>query len=175
MKRHSKVNRQVLTALFIALCVVLPMAFHSIPNAGSIFCPMHIPVLLCGMVCGPIYGGFCGLVGPLLSSLLTGMPPMGMLPGMMVELMVYGLVTGLLTKKDPAKNTIPRLYVSLITAMLAGRVISGIVKAFIFLAGEYSMQMWATASFVTAFPGIVIQLVFIPVIYKGLVRAKVLE
>lgn len=175
MKRASSVSKQVLTALFIALCVVLPMAFHSIPNGGSVFCPMHIPVLLCGLVCGPIYGTFCGLVGPLLSSLLTSMPPMAMLPGMMVELMVYGLVTGLLAKKDPAKNTYPRIYVSLITAMLAGRVISGIVKALIFLAGEYSIQMWATASFVTAFPGIIIQLVFIPVIYRGLYRAKVLQ
>ena len=39
-----------------ALCVVLPMAFHSIQNAGAIFCPMHIPVLLCGLLVGWPYG-----------------------------------------------------------------------------------------------------------------------
>ena len=84
--KMSPVKKIVLTALFTALCVVLPMAFHSIPNAGSIFLPMHIPVLLCGLVCGWAYGGLCGLVGPLLSSVMTSMPPAAVLPGMMVEI-----------------------------------------------------------------------------------------
>ena len=52
MKKMSYVKRAIITAACIALCVVLPMAFHSVQNAGSIFCPMHIPVLLCGLLCG---------------------------------------------------------------------------------------------------------------------------
>ena len=66
----------------VALGVVLPIAFHSIPNAGSIFLPMHIPVLLCGLLCGPLYGLLCGILAPLISSFVTGMPPMAILPGM---------------------------------------------------------------------------------------------
>ena len=92
MSQMSQVKRAMITAVCIALCVVLPMAFHSIQNAGAIFCPMHIPVLLCGLLVGWPYGLLCGLAGPLLSSLLTGMPAMGYLPCMMVELGAYGLL-----------------------------------------------------------------------------------
>ena len=91
MTKMSILKRALICAVCIALCVVLPMAFHSIPDAGSILSPMHIPALLCGLVCGPWFGLLCGLAGPLLSSQLTGMPMMAYLPPMMVELAVYGL------------------------------------------------------------------------------------
>ena len=84
MKNHNAVKNMTLCAVCIALCVVLPIAFHSIPNAGSVFLPMHIPVLICGMICGWPFGFLCGLMGPLLSAALTGMPPIAMLPAMMV-------------------------------------------------------------------------------------------
>ena len=75
MVKKFGLKNYVIAALCVALCVVLPMAFHAIPNAGSILLPMHIPVLLCGLLCGWPLGLVCGLVGPLLSSVLTGMPP----------------------------------------------------------------------------------------------------
>ena len=74
MKKLSYVKKAILTAACIALCVVLPMAFHAIPNAGNIYCPMHMPVLLCGLVCGWPFGLLCGAAGPVVSSLFTGMP-----------------------------------------------------------------------------------------------------
>lgn len=169
----SPVKKIILTALMIALCVVLPIAFHSIPNGGSIFLPMHIPVLLCGLVCGWGYGGLCGLVGPLLSSLLTGMPPAAILPGMMVECCVYGLVTGLMMRYVRTGKTTLDLYLSLVAAMLLGRVLSGIAKALIFTPGM-SLAAWAAASFVTAIPGIIIQLVLIPLLVLALTKAKLL-
>ena len=169
----SPVKKIILTALMVALCVVLPIAFHSIPNGGSIFLPMHIPVLLCGLVCGWGYGGLCGLVGPLLSSLLTGMPPAAILPGMMVECCVYGLVTGLMMRYVRTGKATIDLYLSLVTAMLLGRVLSGIAKALIFTPGM-SLAAWAAASFVTAIPGIVIQLVLIPLLVLALTKAKLL-
>ena len=171
--KMSPVKKIVLTALFTALCVVLPMAFHSIPNAGSIFLPMHIPVLLCGLVCGWAYGGLCGLVGPLLSSVLTSMPPAAVLPGMMVECCVYGLVTGLMLRYVRTGKTTLDLYLSLVAAMLLGRVLSGIAKALIFTPGM-SLAAWAAASFVTAIPGIIIQLVLIPLLVLALTKAKLL-
>ena len=63
MNNLSPVRRMVSAALCVALCVVLPIAFHAVPNAGSVFLPMHIPVLLCGLVCGWHYGFLCGLLG----------------------------------------------------------------------------------------------------------------
>lgn len=167
------VKKLVLTALFIALCVVLPIAFHSIPNAGSIFLPMHIPVLLCGLICGWAYGGLCGLVGPLLSSVLTSMPPAAVLPGMMVECCVYGLVTGLMMRYVRTGKVTLDLYLSLVAAMLLGRVLSGIAKALIFTPGM-SLAAWATASFVTALPGIAIQLALLPAVILALTKARLL-
>lgn len=80
MKKMSPVKKSIITAVCIALCVVLPQAFHAIPNAGSIYCPMHIPVLLCGFICGWQYGLLCGIAGPLVSALITGMPPLRSCP-----------------------------------------------------------------------------------------------
>ena len=90
MKKTFSAKNLAFCALCIALCVVLPMAFHAIANAGIIFLPMHIPVLLCGLACGWPYGLVCGLLGPVLSGVLTGMPSPAVLPGMMVECGVYG-------------------------------------------------------------------------------------
>ena len=173
MTSVSPVRRTVLAALCIALCVVLPIAFHSIPNAGSVILPMHIPVLLCGMICGWPYGFICGLLGPLVSSVLTGMPPMAYLPAMMVECATYGLATGLLLKFVRTHNLTADLYISLIGAMLLGRVVSGVAKALIFSPGM-AMSVWITSNFVTALPGIVIQLVLIPQIIRILMKAKYL-
>lgn len=174
MKKMTTVKKSLLTAACIALCVVLPMAFHTIPNAGGIFCPMHIPVLLCGLICGWQYGLLCGLAGPLLSSLLTGMPPAAVLPAMLVELAVYGLITGLMMQLIRTKKTYADLYISLVAALLGGRIIAGIARALIFAAGKYSITAWATAYFVTNLPGIAIQLILIPSIVFALMKAHLI-
>ena len=171
--KMSPVKKLVFTAVSAALCLVLPMAFHAIPNAGQVFLPMHIPVLLCGLICGWPYGGVCGLVGPLLSSLITSMPPMAMLPSMMVECCVYGLVSGLLMKYVRTKFAVADLYISLISAMLAGRLVAGLANAWIFTTGAAPFA-WVTTSLVTGIPGIVIQLVLMPTVMFALTKAKLI-
>ena len=173
MNPFSPVKRTVLAALMVALCVVLPMAFHSVPDGGTVFLPMHVPVLICGMICGWPYGFLCGLLGPLLSCLLTSMPPLAMLPSMMVECGVYGLVSGLLLKFVRTGKLYGDLYIALIAAMIAGRVVSGIAKALIFSPG-ITMTYWITASFITALPGIVIQLVLVPLLVGMLMKVRYL-
>lgn len=173
MKTINPVKRMTLCAVCIALCVVLPIAFHSIPDAGSVFLPMHIPVLICGMICGWPYGLLCGLLGPLTSSVLTGMPPVAFLPAMMVECATYGFVSGMVLKFVRTKSTYGDLYIALVTAMVAGRVLSGIAKALIFSPGM-ALSAWVTASFITALPGIIIQLVFLPSVVLTLMKAKVI-
>ena len=174
MKQMSAVKKSILTAVCIALCVVLPQAFHAIPNAGSVYLPMHIPVLLCGLVCGASYGLLCGLAGPLLSALFTGMPPIAVLPGMLVECAVYGVVSGLLSSRVKTGHTAVDLYISLVTAMLCGRVLSGFAKALIFARGSLTLASWATASFAVSLPGIVIQLVLLPSIVYALMKARLI-
>ena len=169
MKTMTPVKRTVLGALCTALCVVLPIAVHSIPDAGAVILPMHIPVLICGLVCGWPYGFICGLLGPLLSNLLTGMPAAARLPAMMVECAVYGMVTAILLKFVHTKNTRLDLYIALLVAMIAGRVVSGIAKALIFTPG-LTMSAWIASSFVTALPGIIIQLALVPQVVCLLIK-----
>lgn len=171
----NKTKKMVLSALFIAVGIVLPMFFHTIPNAGSIFLPMHIPVLMAGLMVGWQYGLATGILAPLLSFLITGMPPAPVLPGMLCELAVYGLVAGILIKLINTKSRIANIYISLISSMLIGRIVSGILNAAIFRAGDYSLQVWLTASFVTAIPGIIIQLVVIPLLITALEKTKLYD
>lgn len=169
----SNVKRLVLTAVCAALCVVLPMAFHAFPNGGNIFLPMHIPVLLCGLICSWPYGLVCGLLGPFLSSVLTQMPPMAYVPSMMVECAVYGCVAGVMMELVHTKNTYCDLYISMGTAMVLGRFVAGVVKALILAPGT-PVFAWVTTSLLEGIPGIVIQLALIPSIVYALTRAKLL-
>ncbi len=169
----SNSKRIVLTAVCIALCVVLPMAFHAIPNGGQVVLPMHIPVLLCGLMCSWPYGLACGLLGPLLSSLITGMPLPAALPGMVTECVVYGSVTGIMLQLVHTKKTYLDLYIAMVTAMALGRVVAGFAKAFIFAPGT-PIFAWVTTSLVTGLPGIALQLALVPTIVYTLMRAKLL-
>ena len=169
-----KTKKLVLAAICLALCIVLPLLFHAVPNGGSIFLPIHIPVLLCGPLCGTVYGALCGVMGPLLSSLITGMPPLSMAPAMMVECAVYGLVCGLLMHFVKTKKPLLNLYISLVCAMLVGRVVAGLAKALIFTPG-ISPFAWVTTSIVTGIPGIIIQLILIPLLIIGLKRAGLIN
>lgn len=171
----NSIRKSIATALMIALCVVLPMAFHAIPNGGTLFSPMHLPVLIAGIIAGPLYGLFCGIAGPVLSFLITGMPGAAYLPVMMIELGIYGLVTGLMMHFVKTGKTIADLYISLVAAMLSGRVITGICRALIFAKGKYSVAAWAAGYFVSCWPAIVIQLILIPMLYLALEKAGLTE
>lgn len=170
----SQIKKLVFAALCLALGVVLPIAFHSIANAGSILLPMHLPVLLCGLICGWPFGLACGVLTPVLSYLLTGMPPSAVLPGMLLELAVYGLVSGLLMKYIRTGKNLWDIVLSLVVAMLLGRVTYGVLNSLIFKAGEYSLSVWLTTAFVTGLPGIAAQIVLIPALMVALEKAKIL-
>ena len=148
----------------MALGVILPQAFHVIPNAGSILLPMHIPVLIAGFVCGPFYGFIIGLLTPFLSHVIFSMPMAYMLPQMLCELSMYGLFSGLLVNRIEVKNEIIKNYTVLIISMIASRVVYGLLNALIFKTGEYSLSIWLTGAFITGLPGIFIQLLVVPLI-----------
>lgn len=180
MSKMNHMTRTVTTAVCIALCVVLPMALHFIPgigslNLGTLLSPMHLPVLLCGLVCGWPYGLVCGIIGPLLSSLLTSMPGLGYLPNMMVELALYGLISGIMIQLVHTGKQTADLYISLITAMLTGRILTGILRALTLgIFAPVTLKSWATGYFVSSLPGIILQLILLPVLYMALQRAKLI-
>lgn len=167
----SSVKRVVIAAVCAALGVVLPMAFHAIPGAGNAWLPMHLPVMISGLVAGPTSGVVTGLLAPIVSSLLTGMPAAPILPSMTCELVVYGLVSGLLSSRVRTGRLPLDLYVSLVGAMACGRVVGGVLQALIFSPGAYSLAAWATGYLVTGLPGIVLQLVVVVPVVVALERA----
>lgn len=173
MKQTKKL---VLSAFFMALGIVLPFLTGQIQQIGNMLLPMHIPVLLCGFICGWQYGLAVGLITPVLRSVLFGMPPlMPTAAAMAVELAVYGLVTGLLYRKLPKKT--PYLYVSLLAAMIAGRAAWGIVGILLYgmAGGGFSAQIFLSGALLNAIPGIILQIVLIPIIMMALTRAGVLR
>lgn len=175
MSEMTSVKRSIICAVCIALCYILPLFFHGIQNAGSIFSPMHIPVFICGLICGWQYGLFCGIAGPVISSALTGMPPIATLPAMIVELGLYGLIAGIMMKVVKTGSTIADLYISLTVAIVIGRIASGAARAFLFAKGTYSLAMWVSAYVITSWPGTLIQFIFIPTIIYALMRAHIIE
>lgn len=169
--KHKNLRQLILAAMFLTLALALPFLTGQIPQVGSALCPMHIPVLLCGFFCGPWYALAVGLVAPLLRFALFGMPPL--MPtgiAMCFELSTYGFVSGLLYKLLPGKKVFT--YVTLIAAMLAGRIIWGIAR--VILAGlaqsEFAWTAFLSGAFVNAVPGIILHILLIPVLVIALKR-----
>ena len=167
-----QIRKLTYAALFLALALVLPFLTGQIPQIGSALSPMHIPVLLCGFLVGWPWGLAVGFIAPLLRSVIFGMPVM--VPGavaMAFELAVYGLVSGILYRLLPKKKW--SIYVTLIVAMLAGRVIWGIDRLIIAgLSGNsFTWALFLAGAFTNAVPGIILHIVLIPVIVMVLERA----
>lgn len=186
MRKQSRgIKKLVLSAMFMAIGLVLPFITGQIQQIGNMLLPMHIPVLFCGLICGWQYGAVVGFVLPLLRYVLFGMPPIfptGV--SMSFELAVYGAVIGLnmqqLGKRnttDSGKNYVRNLYLALIGAMLAGRIVWGIVRFILARATmqPFTMEMFMAGAFLTAIPGIIVQLILIPGIMAALKRVGVLN
>ena len=186
MKKQSRgIRKLVLSAMFMAIGLVLPFITGQIQPIGNMLLPMHIPVLLCGLICGWQYGAIVGFILPLLRYALFGMPPIfptGV--SMTFELAAYGAVIGLmmqwLSRKNTTgngKNYVLNLYLALIGAMLAGRIVWGLVRFILAQATmqPFSLEMFMAGAFLTAIPGIIVQLILIPGIMAALKRAGVLN
>ena len=167
---HKKsVIKMVLAALFLALALVLPFLTGQIPEVGSMLCPMHIPVLLCGFFCGWPWGIAVGLIAPVLRSVTFGMPPMFPVAiCMSFELATYGAIAGLLYKKLP-RNKIS-IYTALLTAMVLGRLVWGAAR-FVCAgldASAFGLSAFWSGAVATAVPGIIVQIILVPVLVMAL-------
>jgi len=167
--------RQIVTAgVLIALGLILPLAFHTFGMGGPIFLPMHIPVLLGGFLLSPLFALVVGVITPFLSSILTSMPPL--FPGaiqMMFELGTYGLVISYLYRRY-----LLALWPTLVLGMLLGRLVAGFTSFLLltqFLGKAFSLQVFLAGAFITALPGILIQLVMIPIMVKLLENANIID
>ena len=152
--------------MFMAIGILLPFITAQIRYIGNMLLPMHLPVLLCGLICGWKYGVAVGFITPLLRSALFGMPVL--FPnaiGMAFELAAYGFLIGFIYDHFQNKNLFA-LYTALLAAILGGRLVWGIARTILFgVGGEpFTLNLFVTNAFVTAIPGIVLQLILIPAV-----------
>jgi len=171
--RSNTTRNLALAAMFIAIGLVLPFLTGQIPEIGRMLLPMHIPVLLCGLICGRGYGLMVGFILPLLRGALFGMPvlfPMGV--SMAFELATYGFAIGLIYHLLGRKNELA-LFISLIGAMIVGRIVWGIAFAILMglSGGVFTWQLFIGGALLNAIPGIILQLILIPLIMIALDRA----
>lgn len=176
-KQNAKFTRTqtlVLAACFLALGTVLPSLTGSIKEIGDSLLPMHLVVMLCGVVCGWEYATCVGLVLPFLRSATFGMPPI--YPNavwMALELATYGFVLGFLFFRRKRYSRV-YLFVCLVISMLAGRIVWGIAKAILLgVAGKpFGIEAFWVGGFLDAIPGIVIQLIVVPLTAELLERTR---
>ncbi len=163
---HDTLRRLTLSAMFLAIGIILPFFTGQIQEIGKMLLPMHIPVLLCGLICGWQYGGAVGIILPLMRSMMFGMPPIYPTAlGMSIELATYGLSIGLIYA-CMRKQHVGSVYIALIPAMLIGRAIWGVSQ--VLLLGmqdnKFTWNAFLAAAFLNALPGIILQLVLIPAV-----------
>lgn len=170
--RNQDLQKLILAAMFLAIAIVIPFVTAQNPDLGNLLLPMHLPVLLCGLVCGWYYGFAVGVIAPLFRSVIFTMPglfPRGII--MACELGTYGLVIGLIYCLFK-KQDVFKVYISLVSAMLMGRIVKGIVQFSISGLNEKLFYGYLSSAFLEAIPGILLQLILIPAIIITLDRTK---
>ncbi|MEG0804522.1 MAG: ECF transporter S component [Pygmaiobacter sp.] len=170
---NTQTKKLTLSGFFLALALLLPFVTMQIPQLGSALLPMHLPVLLCGFVCGGPAGALVGFASPLLRNLLFGMPPLfptGI--AMAAELCCYGFLAGFVY--DKLKKTSTSILPSLLIAMLGGRAVWGIVSVALYRAAgtPFGWQLFFAGAFLNALPGILVQLILIPLLVLALKKTK---
>jgi len=168
--KNSFIKKLVLSAMFLAIGIILPFFTGQIPQIGRMLLPMHIPVFLCGLICGGGYGAAVGFVLPLMRSMLFMMPPLYPTAiAMAFELAAYGFIIGIVYNGSRWR-CLRSLFRAMIAAMLGGRIVWGIAQLVLlgFGADGFTVKMFLAGAFVDALPGIIVQLILIPSVMLAL-------
>ena len=162
--RSLKVRQMVLASFYLALTQILPMFTGQIPQIGKMLAPMHLPVMLTGFTCSPWWALVVGLTAPPLRFVLFGMPPFPGYVAMSFELAAYGAVSGMLYQILPKKPV--NIYLSLLGAMLGGRVVWGLAMLVIMSMNgkSFGLPAFLFGAFTGAIPGILLQLILVPAV-----------
>lgn len=159
------VKAQVLGAIIaLVSAVALPQLVHVIGAAsgtgtslGETFLPMHLPIILMGLLAGPYAAGAAGLLSPLVSFALTGMPTSVMLHFMMIELCAYGICAGFI------RNVKIPTIVKVLIVQIAGRAVrAGAIAIGFYGLGTAIKPAVILTSITAGLFGIILQLVIIP-------------
>lgn len=175
MNRTSPLYKLLVSAVLLALGMVLPFLTGQIPTIGQAISPLHIPAFIAGLTCGWGWGAALGFVLPLLRSVVFGMPPLvAVAIPMAFELAAYGALAGLM---DPLlrrrMKRFPAMLGALLIAMVGGRILGGVAKAIVMgvTGSSFTLGMFVSSYFVTTAPGAVIHLILVPALVLALEKA----
>ncbi|MBR6743809.1 MAG: ECF transporter S component [Clostridia bacterium] len=175
-ERHDYLKKLTVSAMMLAIALLLPFLTGQLPSVGKMLAPMHLPVLLCGLICGPIFGFAVGAIAAPLRFVLFGAPPMPNVLYMTSELAAYGLLSGIFSRILPRRKL--SLYVSLILSMIGGRIAYAIIFISINLSNAKTVEALIlpiiSATVLTAWPGMILQIVIIPTLLIVLEKAKII-
>lgn len=183
MKKKLNINKICIAGICLSIGLILPFITGQIREIGNMLCPMHIPVILCGYICGPLYGLIIGIITPIIRSLIFTAPSLYPLAlSMAVELGIYGFISGLLYKLLVRKTNkqivnIIYIYISLIVALILGRIGWGLARYLLTLIDNtltFTKEMFISGALLLAWPGIIIQLIIIPIIITTLTKKSMI-
>lgn len=173
MYEKNNTKRLIIVGLLLAIGVIIPMIFHTTGIPGTVFLPMHVPVLIGGFLLPPYLALLLGMLTPILNSLITGMPPLFPMAVIMVfELGIYGLVASVLYRKLELPSV-----VALIISMISGRIMAGLVVFILaaFFAIQIDPMKFIIGGVTTGIPGIIIQLILVPSLVYSIVKYTTID
>lgn len=161
MRRINWNKKMIIGVVLLIIGLLLTLVFQKTEIGLKVFLPMHIPVLLGGLLLPPGLALAVGILIPLLSSILIGAPvlmPIGII--MIFELGICGLLISLLNRK----LGFPILF-ALILSIIGGKIASGIVVwIMVDLLGVYMLHSipYIQEGVRIGIPGLIGQLIIVP-------------
>ena len=176
-----RTKKMCFAALLLALGWLLPLLTGQNRDLGNMLSLIHIPAYLGGFLLGPWYGLLLGCLIPLSRSVFFGMPvlyPRALC--MAFEMAAYGGISGgiywILNKKSKMTKWLS-VYISIIPAMLLGRVVWGIGRAVcgLFSTEPFTWGAFVAGGFATAWPGMIAQLILLPILVVSVEKTGLLQ
>ena len=179
--RHNLIKKMCIFIVLLSLGWVFPFITAQSRELGNMLNLIHIPTLIGGMILGPWYGVLLGVITPITRSFIFGMPklyPLAICMGL--ELGTYGLISGLIFKLLKNRFSIKEviaLYLSLIIALLCGRIVWGVSRSIfaMFSTEIMTFKIFITSGFLVSWPGVLLQIIIIPIIYYAIKKTNLLN
>lgn len=151
-----KVRNLVLSGMFIAIGIVLPIAFHMFGGLGPKLLPMQFPILLGAYFLCPQYAVAVGVLTPILSGIITGMPPIfPAMPCLAIEFGAYALFLSILKLENK--------YLRLLATLILGKIV-----LLAFALTNPVFWAFAISQLTNGLLGMTWQIVLIPIVAKGI-------
>ena len=172
---QSPLKKSMMACMCAALCIVLPQALRVIPGTDGVYGLIRMPVLLCTFACGMGSGFVCALLGLLLSLVVAGLPTAVMLPVILVECFAASLVLALMKKLLSFRKVSADVSLCFAVVIPAGRLVGGCISALLFAGESLVPYFWTGGYFLISLPGMLIEMVLLPIVVNALIRAGLIE